>query len=304
MGHYAGAIQHCIASHSAIAWPPPESLSTSPAAPLRRNLAADRRRGDNPDRTSPRAPPRPPTPTVVSVAPSSSDGDAGALYHHHICRQPPPSVAIHRPPSPTNVLVPPLASRLSTLCAGRSLGDSPCAGYVAPQRSMTIYVHFGGLHCHHTSFGPTAGTRTSLTASHAVAVAEGAVPPPTDGLLQPAEYWCRLGARPLLTDSATLTLCATAHPSPTAALRHYLSPDCLGDKASRITILAVAMVAIESCRHTPPPMAPAQTIHRQSSLCSSRSEAAEHSPATEHEPNPEAEARHEELREVQWANCL
>ncbi|KJA14092.1 hypothetical protein HYPSUDRAFT_209006 [Hypholoma sublateritium FD-334 SS-4] len=57
---------------SATDQPRTESLLMSPAAPLCRNLAADRRRGDNPDRTSPRAPPRPPTPTVASVAPSSS----------------------------------------------------------------------------------------------------------------------------------------------------------------------------------------------------------------------------------------
>ncbi|KJA12839.1 hypothetical protein HYPSUDRAFT_210075 [Hypholoma sublateritium FD-334 SS-4] len=31
-------------------------------------------------------------------------------------------------------------------------------------------------------------------------------------------------ARPPLTDSATLTLCAMAHPSPTTALIHHLSP--------------------------------------------------------------------------------
>lgn len=54
-----------------------------------------------------------------------------------------------------------------------------------------------------------------------------------------------------LTDTATPTLSATATLPPTGALHHHLGPSRRSDNASRIAVLAVAMVAIQSPPATP-----------------------------------------------------
>ncbi|KJA16068.1 hypothetical protein HYPSUDRAFT_207388 [Hypholoma sublateritium FD-334 SS-4] len=224
--------------------------------------------------------------------------------------------APHPPAADTHRNVVPACRRADTAAGGRSVTRGTARGATWLERVDHLRAH--GTYSRHRrgrrptsldalrhgrtahlrrSLGPTAGTRTSLTASHTVAVAEGAVPPPADGLPQPerppsSSHASRLStasvyapgasprsttmgtaaasplARPPLTDSATLTLCATAHPSPATVLSHHLSPAFRGDKPSRTAVAMVAMVAIESCRPAPPPMAPPQTLHRQSSSCS------------------------------------